>query len=57
MGVLYSIPLCSRGTVKDAGTEENNQNATVDDNNNDPTLVINNQPVILPHQQRLRILQ
>ena len=53
MGVLYSIPLCSRGTVKDAGNEENTPNANVDDNNNDPTLVINNQPVVLPPSTKI----
>lgn len=52
MGVLYSIPLCSRGTVKDA-SDEDSPNTNVDDNNNDPTLVINNQPVILPPSTKI----
>ena len=52
MGVLYSIPLCSRGTVKDS-SDEDSPNANVDDNNNDPTLVINNQPVILPPSTKI----
>ena len=52
MGVLYSIPLCSRGTVKDA-SDEDSPSSNVDDNNNDPTLVINNQPVILPPSTKI----
>lgn len=52
MGILYSIPLCSRGTVKDA-TDEDNPETNVDNNNNDPTLVINNQPVILPPSTKI----
>ena len=52
MGVLYSIPLCSRGTVKDASNEDN-PNANLDKNNNDPTLVINNQPMTLPPSTKI----
>ena len=52
MGVLYSIPLCSRGTVKDA-TDDESPETNVDNNNNDPTLVINNQPVILPPSTKI----
>ena len=52
MGVLYSIPLCSRGTVKDTNNEDT-PNDNLDKNNNDPTLVINNQPVILPPSTKI----
>ena len=52
MGVLYSTPFCSRGTVKDAD-EEDSPNANVDNNNNDPTLVLSNQPVTLPPSTKI----
>ena len=52
MGVLYSIPLCSRGTVKDTN-DEDNPNANLDKNNNDPTLVLSNQPIVLPPSTKI----
>ena len=48
MGVLYSIPFCSRETVKINENEEQIGSNVVDKNNNDPSLVIiNNQPLNL----------
>jgi len=48
MGVMQSIPFCSRGQAKNAG-EAGAGGAVpplvLDNNNNDPTVVVNNQPV------------
>ena len=52
MGVLYSIPLCSRASVKTDDNDENTD-SNVDKNNNDPTLVMNGQPITLPPSTKI----